>query len=119
MYQAFNGPTRRALVKHGSYSFLTPSHGRDNLETMPLKIRLFSSTSSLTTFFRCYTSQHGKSWSIARLLEWKPQSSVDHVTVNGYVRSVRAMKSQRFVMLGDGSCPASLQALVPLDQAER
>lgn len=56
--------------------------------------------------------------SIARLLEWKPQEEVRDVVVNGFVRSVRSMKSRSFVALGDGSSLASLQALVPTNQAQ-
>lgn len=40
------------------------------------------------------------------------------MAVNGYIRSVRSMKSRTFVALGDGSSLAPLQALVPLDQVE-
>ncbi|KAH8888658.1 asparaginyl-tRNA synthetase [Thozetella sp. PMI_491] len=56
--------------------------------------------------------------SISGLLEWEPASPVDGVAVNGFVRSVRAMKSHRFVSLGDGSSVAPLQAVVPVDQAD-
>lgn len=56
--------------------------------------------------------------SIARLLEWKPQEEVRDVVVNGFVRSVRSMKLRSFVALGDGSSLASLQALVPTNQAQ-
>lgn len=55
---------------------------------------------------------------IARLLEWKPQEEVRDVVVNGFIRSVRSMKSRSFAALGDGSSLASLQALVPTSQAE-
>lgn len=55
---------------------------------------------------------------IARLLEWKPQEEARDVVVNGFIRSVRSMKSRSFVALGDGSSLASLQALVPTSQAE-
>lgn len=58
---------------------------------------------------------------VARLLEWKPQegdSDAKDVVVNGFVRSVRAMKSRSFVALGDGSSLAPLQAIVPMNQAE-
>ncbi|KAK3388535.1 hypothetical protein B0T20DRAFT_364981 [Sordaria brevicollis] len=58
--------------------------------------------------------------SIAECLRWKPESEKDNVMVQGYVRSVRGMKTHRFVSLGDGSSLASLQAVVPVDtnQAE-
>lgn len=55
---------------------------------------------------------------IARLLEWKPQEEARNVVVNGFIRSVRSMKSRSFVALGDGSSIASLQALVPSSQAQ-
>ncbi|GAB1317581.1 asparaginyl-tRNA synthetase [Madurella fahalii] len=56
--------------------------------------------------------------SVAQLLQWRPAEKVDHVAVNGFVRSVRSMKSHRFVSLGDGSSLAPLQAVVPTDHAE-
>lgn len=56
--------------------------------------------------------------SVARLLEWKPQEDARDVVVNGFIRSVRSMKSRSFVALGDGSSLASLQALVPTNQAQ-
>ncbi|KAK3949684.1 hypothetical protein QBC32DRAFT_31724 [Pseudoneurospora amorphoporcata] len=58
--------------------------------------------------------------SIAECLRWKPESEEDNVVVQGYVRSVRGMKTHRFVSLGDGSSLAPLQAVVPVDtnQAE-
>ncbi|KAG8157659.1 hypothetical protein KVR01_012321 [Diaporthe batatas] len=55
---------------------------------------------------------------ISRLLEWEPQEGARDVVVNGFIRSVRSMKSRSFVALGDGSSLASLQALVPSSQAE-
>jgi asparaginyl-tRNA synthetase len=62
-------------------------------------------------------SSHAPS-SVAQLLDWKPTHAAENVAVNGFVRSVRSMKSHRFVSLGDGSSLAPLQALVPVDQAE-
>ncbi|CCC12186.1 hypothetical protein SMACR_05924 [Sordaria macrospora] len=58
--------------------------------------------------------------SIAECLRWKPESEEDNVVVQGYIRSVRGMKTHRFVSLGDGSSLAPLQAVVPVDtnQAE-
>lgn len=58
--------------------------------------------------------------SVAQLLQWKPKppEKVDHVVVNGFVRSVRSMKAHRFVSLGDGSSLAPLQAVVQADHAE-
>ncbi|KAL1876370.1 hypothetical protein VTK73DRAFT_9439 [Phialemonium thermophilum] len=55
---------------------------------------------------------------VGRLLEWKPQEEVKDVVVHGYVRSVRHMKSQTFISLGDGSSLVPLQALVPSDLSE-
>ncbi|KAK1672138.1 asparaginyl-tRNA synthetase [Colletotrichum godetiae] len=49
---------------------------------------------------------------IAQFLEWKPESEVRNVVVNGYVRSVRNMKTDRFVNIGDGSSRLPIQALV-------
>lgn len=53
--------------------------------------------------------------SIAECLRWEPESEEDNVVVQGYVRSVRGMKTHRFVSLGDGSSLAPLQAVVPVD----
>ena len=53
--------------------------------------------------------------SVAELLQWRPADKADNVVVNGFVRSVRPMKSHRFVALGDGSSLAPLQALVAPD----
>lgn len=73
--------------------------------------------------FRRYVSQAQQaqqaiSRSISDLLKWRPAEQADHVVVNGFVRSVRAMKTHRFVALGDGSSLAPLQALVEADHAE-
>ncbi len=56
--------------------------------------------------------------SISDLLKWRPAEKTDSVVVNGFVRSVRAMKTHRFVALGDGSSLAPLQALVEADHAD-
>lgn len=56
--------------------------------------------------------------SVAKLLDRKAGNEVGDVVVNGFVRSVRHMKSQSFVSLGDGSSLAPLQALVPPDRSE-
>ena len=50
---------------------------------------------------------------IAEYLDWKPKEAPQNVTINGHVRSVRAMKSEMFVNVGDGSTRKTLQALVP------
>ena len=65
--------------------------------------------------------ERSKPWrrlSIAECLRWKPESEEDRVIVQGYVRSVRGMKTHRFVALGDGSSLAPLQAVVPVDTDE-
>ncbi|OHE92210.1 asparaginyl-tRNA synthetase [Colletotrichum orchidophilum] len=49
---------------------------------------------------------------VAQFLEWKPDTEVKDVVVNGYVRSVRNMKTERFVNIGDGSSRSPIQALV-------
>ncbi|KAK1625139.1 asparaginyl-tRNA synthetase [Colletotrichum phormii] len=56
---------------------------------------------------------------IAQFLEWKPESEVKDVVVNGYVRSVRNMKTDRFVNIGDGSSRSPIQALVSRSDDER
>ncbi|KAI1734637.1 hypothetical protein F4680DRAFT_437785 [Xylaria scruposa] len=55
---------------------------------------------------------------ISGLLDFKPKEAVENVKIDGYVRSVRAQKRHHFVALGDGSSLKSLQAVVPVDQAE-
>lgn len=67
---------------------------------------------------RRFVSHQHANRSIAQLLQWRPTGQADNVVVNGFVRSVRAMKARRFVALGDGSSLAPLQALVPADTAE-
>ncbi|KAK2034834.1 asparaginyl-tRNA synthetase [Colletotrichum zoysiae] len=49
---------------------------------------------------------------VAQFLEWKPETEVKDVVLNGYVRSVRNMKTERFVNVGDGSSRTPVQALV-------
>ncbi|KAK4100352.1 asparaginyl-tRNA synthetase [Parathielavia hyrcaniae] len=56
--------------------------------------------------------------SVAELLQWRPAENADDVVVHGFVRSVRSMKTHRFVSLGDGSSLAPLQALVQASHAE-
>lgn len=75
-------------------------------------------TSPFTRRYVTTGSSNVASRSIAKLLEWKPQEEVRDVVVNGFIRSVRSMKSRSFVALGDGSSLASLQALVPTNQAQ-
>lgn len=67
---------------------------------------------------RYITSEKAASRSIANFLDWKPESAVEDVAVNGFIRSVRTMKSRSFVALGDGGSLASLQAIVPTNLAE-
>lgn len=55
--------------------------------------------------------------SISGFLDFKPHEPVSDVKIDGFVRSVRAQKQYHFVSLGDGSSLASLQAVVPADQA--
>ena len=55
---------------------------------------------------------------VADILALKPESEVPDVVINGFVRSVRHMKSQSFVSLSDGTSLAPLQALVPTDRSE-
>ncbi|KAK1757269.1 hypothetical protein QBC47DRAFT_422244 [Echria macrotheca] len=88
----------------GAIAFIRPAHV------------LFPADASASTWpcRRCF-SQPTKQ-SIAELLQWKPAERVDDVVVNGFVRSVRAMKAHGFVSLGDGSSLAPLQALVHADQ---
>ncbi|KAL2753184.1 hypothetical protein ACRALDRAFT_1052160 [Sodiomyces alcalophilus JCM 7366] len=50
---------------------------------------------------------------VAEYLDWRPSTEAADVVVNGHVRSVRTMKSEIFVHVGDGSTRKPLQALVP------
>ncbi|ROT38375.1 asparaginyl-tRNA synthetase [Sodiomyces alkalinus F11] len=54
---------------------------------------------------------------VAEYLDWRPSTEAADVVVNGYVRSVRTMKSDIFVHVGDGSTRKPLQALVPKQMA--
>ncbi|TLD32982.1 hypothetical protein PspLS_00686 [Pyricularia sp. CBS 133598] len=85
----------------------------------PVANRLASSAHLRPTLStRCVSNTSSSSTrSVARLLEWKPTTEAQNVVVDGYVRSVRSMKTASFVSLGDGSCLAPLQAIVPVDQA--
>ncbi|PSR81464.1 hypothetical protein BD289DRAFT_484404 [Coniella lustricola] len=71
---------------------------------------------------RQISTGNGSPWSVAKLLELdlsgQTGPEVPKVVVNGFIRSVRAMKSRYFVALGDGSSLAPLQALIPKEQAE-
>ncbi|KAH8843619.1 hypothetical protein MCOR27_010439 [Pyricularia oryzae] len=86
----------------------------------PVANRLGSSAHRRPTLStRCVSNtSSASSQSVARLLEWKPTTDAQNVIVDGYVRSVRSMKTASFVSLGDGSCIAPLQAIVPVDQAD-
>ncbi|KAI3395343.1 hypothetical protein diail_1399 [Diaporthe ilicicola] len=55
---------------------------------------------------------------IARTLEWKPKDASPDFVVEGFIRSVRSMKSASFVAIGDGSSLAPLQAVLPAKEAE-
>ncbi|KAF5517890.1 Asparagine--tRNA ligase [Colletotrichum aenigma] len=55
---------------------------------------------------------------VAQFLDWKPDTEVQNVVVNGYVRSVRNMKTEQFVNIGDGSTRTPLQAMVSRSQDE-
>ncbi|KXH34905.1 asparaginyl-tRNA synthetase [Colletotrichum simmondsii] len=55
---------------------------------------------------------------VAQFLQWKPETEVKDVVVNGYVRSVRNMKTDRFVNIGDGSSRSPIQALVSRSDEE-
>ncbi|KZL70023.1 asparaginyl-tRNA synthetase [Colletotrichum tofieldiae] len=71
--------------------------GRSLLSTQPLGRRQLSTVPRKT---------------VAQFLDWKPETEVKDVVLNGYVRSVRNMKTERFVNVGDGSSRTPIQALV-------
>ncbi|GJC88527.1 putative asparagine--tRNA ligase, mitochondrial [Colletotrichum liriopes] len=71
--------------------------GRSLLSTQPLGRRQLSTVTRKT---------------VAQFLDWKPETEVKDVVLNGYVRSVRNMKTERFVNVGDGSSRTPIQALV-------
>ncbi|OLN90015.1 Asparagine-tRNA ligase [Colletotrichum chlorophyti] len=55
---------------------------------------------------------------VAQLQDWKPEIEVKDVVVHGYVRSVRNMKTNRFVHVGDGSSRTPIQAHVSRSHEE-
>ncbi|KAI0194302.1 asparaginyl-tRNA synthetase [Xylaria flabelliformis] len=55
---------------------------------------------------------------VSGFLDFKPKEAVEKVKIDGYVRSIRAQKRHHFVAIGDGSSLTSLQAVVPVGQAE-
>lgn len=55
---------------------------------------------------------------ISKLLE-SPPADPEDVTVNGFVRSIRQLKSRAFASIGDGSSLEPLQALLTPEQAHR
>lgn len=59
-----------------------------------------------------YSKPASKPRSVKSFLEWKPEEEVHDVVIDGWVRSVRAMKKRAFVTLGDGSSLAPLQAVI-------
>ncbi|KAI0015771.1 asparaginyl-tRNA synthetase [Xylariomycetidae sp. FL0641] len=68
--------------------------------------------SALRAFLSTYPS------SVSGFLQFSPDDPAHNVKVDGYVRSVRAMKKTHFVAVGDGSCMEVLQAVIPAAQAE-
>lgn len=58
------------------------------------------------------SSQHA-SRTVAEFLRAEPSEKLDDAVVHGYVRSVRKLKSDRFLNIGDGSTVKHLQAIVP------
>ncbi|TIC94095.1 Asparagine--tRNA ligase, mitochondrial [Colletotrichum higginsianum] len=69
--------------------------------------------------FLLSTQPLGRRWqstaprkTIAQFLDWKPEAEVNDVVLNGYIRSVRNMKTERFLNVGDGSSRTPIQALV-------
>ncbi|KAI0475363.1 hypothetical protein GGR56DRAFT_509272 [Xylariaceae sp. FL0804] len=56
--------------------------------------------------------------SISALLAIDVDAPLKDIKVDGYVRSVRIMKKQSFVSLGDGSSAQIVQAVVPAEQAD-
>ncbi len=77
----------------------------------------------VASFRRCLSQQaqqarQASNRPISELLKWRPEEKADDVVVNGFVRSVRSMKTHRFIALGDGSSLTPLQALVDADHAD-
>lgn len=76
--------------------------------------------------FLLSTQPLGRRWqstaprkTIAQFLDWKPEAEVNDVVLNGYIRSVRNMKTERFLNVGDGSSRTPIQALVSRTHDER
>ncbi|KAI0148553.1 asparaginyl-tRNA synthetase [Xylariaceae sp. FL1272] len=96
------------------------------MSTLLPRVRLSARQASRRPLTKPYASRPplSRAWiatsatTVSRLLDSKPDASVSHVRIDGYVRSVRAQKRHHFVSLGDGSSLESLQAVVPADQAE-
>ncbi|KAK3384962.1 hypothetical protein B0H63DRAFT_175216 [Podospora didyma] len=83
---------------------------------VPFRVSHSPTASPTASPRRCLSQQASRS--VAQLLDWRPAEKADDVVVNGFVRSVRSMKTHRFVSLGDGSSLLPLQAVVHTDQAE-
>jgi len=88
---------------------LAPRRLQSNRAKHP--ICYFSTASALPSL-----SPHGTP-SVAALLAWKPEQPVDHVVINGFVRTIRPMKTAHFVAVSDGSSVTPLQAILPIDRA--
>ncbi|KAK1959879.1 asparaginyl-tRNA synthetase [Colletotrichum sublineola] len=80
-------PAIMSSRKLGSFLSATQPLGRRQLSTAPRK-------------------------TVAQFLDWKPETEVKDVVLNGYVRSVRNMKTERFINVGDGSSRTPIQALI-------
>ncbi|KAI1088880.1 asparaginyl-tRNA synthetase [Rostrohypoxylon terebratum] len=84
----------------------------------PYPLRLYSRLTSNVVSRAFISTTAAAPTTIAGFLDFKPQDAVSDVKIDGFVRSVRTQKLRSFVALGDGSSLRSLQAVVPIDQAE-
>ncbi|KAJ2896117.1 hypothetical protein MKZ38_005872 [Zalerion maritima] len=100
-------------------SLLVPS--RAALTCRPAELARCSLSASFPVAICRWTSSQAPvtcSATIASLFDNGRDAEGSEISVNGFVRSVRAQKQHCFVALGDGSTLAPLQALVVTDQAE-
>ena len=80
------------------------------LRTPALKRSLIASR--VPAYYRLLSSK-APPRTVAEFLRADASERLDDAVVHGYVRSVRKLKSDRFLNIGDGSTVKHLQAIVP------
>ncbi|KAI9251484.1 asparaginyl-tRNA synthetase [Phascolomyces articulosus] len=84
----------------------------------PLRTSLPCSRSLYSQWKRFYTTETFSSPTVRSLLGSNMEAGT-HVTVNGWVRSVRKQKQISFANINDGTCVKGLQAILNPEQAEK